>query len=78
MTPERPAIGTWGVSVSECERQDLHAYFDGGIGDRPQSHATVWFPDVSGESRRAGRKIYERIGLELCNDAVSRPCLYRP
>lgn len=78
VTSDRPAIGTWGVSVSECERHNLPAYYDGGIDNRPQSHATVWFPDVSGDSRKAGRRIYERLGLELCNAALDRPCLYRP
>jgi hypothetical protein len=78
VTPDRPAIGTWGVMVSECEGQNLPTYDDGGIGERPKSHATVWFPDVSDQSRTKGRRVYERIGLELCSAALSRECLYRP
>ncbi|MBM4516556.1 hypothetical protein GS876_23535 [Rhodococcus hoagii] len=75
ISEDRAAIGTWGFPVDAARRQDLPVFDDGGIDDRPETHATVWFPDVSNEPKRSRRAIYERLGLELHNAAT---CLYRP
>jgi len=66
---KRMSGGVWGLSVGECQSEDLKCYED----ELPDNgaHALVHF----GEASKSAQK---RIGARLREKAHSRGCLYAP
>lgn len=75
----RWALGTWGFEVGEAETLQLPSYDDGGVdAERPENHATVWFPMPDELSRRELKLLHDRLAEDLRSFALARGCLHRP
>ncbi|WP_370501158.1 hypothetical protein NWT09_13175 [Mycolicibacterium sp. jd] len=75
----RWALGTWGFEVGEAESLELPSFDDGGFdAERPQHHATVWFPMPEELSRRELKLLHDRLAEELRKFALGHGCLHRP
>jgi hypothetical protein len=67
----RPSGGTWAISVGEAEEATVPAYDDGGIGDLPEDHASLYFGKKS-------RSQIKSAAMRLAVFADERGCQYDP